>query len=249
VKDLPHGARKRKEADGSPLWVRDARGAPVRGKNGNNVQAMDPFGAKRTRVMYAAQAGDVARLQWLIARGARLELKDWAGRTAMWWASRAGRVETVRELLACDAAVDTANNFGKTPVHIASSQGRGAYAFGALVRYHMFDYERLAKLRGTHLRDAIAHCRREAGLASQESRTDDRLLWQSRLEESELLDQRLQWLQEGAIGHPAPGDCRIRTPWKTEADQPQGWRPDLDDGVVVNIAPLQVAGVLRTETK
>jgi len=130
--------------------------------------------------------------------------------------------------------------------HIASSQGRGTCAFGALVRYHTFDYERLAKLRGTHLRDAIAHCRREAGLASQEGRTDDRLLWQSRLEESELLDQRLQWLQEGANGHPAPGDCRIRTPWKAEADQPQGWRPDLDDGVVVNIAPMQVAGVLRT---
>ena len=131
--------------------------------------------------------------------------------------------------------------------HIASRQGRGACAFGALVRYHTFDYERLAKLRGTHLRDAIAHCRREAGLANQEGRTDDRLLWQSRLEESELLDQRLQWLQEGANGHPAPGDCRIRTPWKAEADQPQGWRPDLDDGVVVNIAPLQVAGVLRME--
>lgn len=130
--------------------------------------------------------------------------------------------------------------------HIASSQGRGACAFGALVRYHTFDYERMAKLRGTYLRDAIAHCRREAGLASQEGRTDDRLLWQSRLEESELLDQRLQWLQEGANGHPAPGDCRIRTPWKADADQPQSWRPDLDDGVVVNIAPLQVAGVLRT---
>jgi hypothetical protein len=130
--------------------------------------------------------------------------------------------------------------------HIASSQGRGACAFGALVCYHTFDYERLAKLRGTHLRDAIAHCRREAGLASKEGRTDDRLLWQSRMEDSELLDQRLQWLQEGANGHPAPGDCRIRTPWKAEADQPQGWRPDLDDGVVVNIAPLQVAGVLRT---
>jgi hypothetical protein len=131
--------------------------------------------------------------------------------------------------------------------HIASSQGRGACAFGALVRYHTFDYERLAKLRGTHLRDAIAHCRREAGLAGQEGRTDDRLLWQIRQEESVLLDQKLQWIQEGNNGHPAPGDCRIRTPWKAEADQPQGWRPDLDDGVVVNIAPLQVAGVLRME--
>jgi hypothetical protein len=130
--------------------------------------------------------------------------------------------------------------------HIASTQGSGACGFGALVRYHTFDYERLAKLRGTHLRDAIAHFRREAGLAGQEGRIDDRLLWQGRQEEAELLDQKLQWIQEGINGHPAPGDCRIRTPWKTEADQPQGWRPDLDDGVVVNIAPLQVAGVLRT---
>lgn len=129
---------------------------------------------------------------------------------------------------------------------IASSQGRGACAFGALVRYHTFDYERLAKLRGTHLRDAIAHCRREAGLASQEGRADDRLLWQGRQEEAELLDQKLQWIQEGINGSPAPGDCRIRTPWKAEAEQPQGWRPDLDDGVVVNIAPLQTAGVLRS---
>jgi hypothetical protein len=130
--------------------------------------------------------------------------------------------------------------------HIASSQGRGTCAFGALVKYQTFDYERLAKLRGTHLLDAIAHFRREAGLAGQEGRTDDRLLWQGRLEEAELLDQKLQWLQEGVNGTPAPGDCRIRTPWKAEADQPHGWRPDLDDGVVVNIAPLQVAGVLRT---
>jgi len=130
--------------------------------------------------------------------------------------------------------------------HIASSQGSGACGFGALVRYHTFDYERLAKLRGTHLRDAIAHFRREAGLAGQEGRTDDRLLWQGRQEEAELLDQKLQWIQEGINGHPAAGDCRIRTPWKAEVDQPQGWRPDLDDGVVVNIAPLQVAGVLRT---
>ena len=71
VKDLPHGALKRKKADGSPMWERDAHGAIVTDKGGKRVQAVDPFGAKRTRVMYAAQAGKVARLQWLIARGAR----------------------------------------------------------------------------------------------------------------------------------------------------------------------------------
>ncbi len=37
-------------------------------------------------------------LRWLLARGARLELKDWEGRTALYWASWEGRAETVREL-------------------------------------------------------------------------------------------------------------------------------------------------------
>jgi hypothetical protein len=115
-----------------------------------------------------------------------------------------------------------------------------------MVHYHKFDHDRLAKLRGTYLRDAIAHFRREAGLAAQEGRTEDRQEWQAKLEEAAQLDRRLQWVQEGTSGHPAPGDCRIRTPWKSEDEQPKGWRPDLDDGVVVNIAPLQTAGVLRT---
>jgi hypothetical protein len=129
--------------------------------------------------------------------------------------------------------------------HIASSQGRGDCAFGALVHYHKFDRDRLAKLRGSYLRDAVAHFRREAGLAAQEGRTEDRQEWQARLEEAEALDQRLQWVQEGTSDYPAPGDCRILTPWKSEEERPQGWRPDLDDGVAVNILPVQTAGVLR----
>jgi hypothetical protein len=122
VKDLPHGPVKLKKPDGTPLWELDEKGVKVR-KDGKRMQAIDPYGQKRTRLMYAAQAGDVARLRWLIARGARLELKDWKGRTALYWASRAGRVEVVRELLARGAAVDAANNKGATPLFIASEKG------------------------------------------------------------------------------------------------------------------------------
>ena len=137
--------------------------------------------------------------------------------------------------------------YKKRPIlwHIASSQGRGACAVGALCHYHKFDRDRLAKLRGSYLRDAIALFRREAGLADQEGRTEDRQEWQVRLEEAGAFDQRLQWVQEGKNGDPAPGDCRIRTPWKSEDELPSGWQPDLDDGVAVNILPLQTAGVLR----
>jgi hypothetical protein len=157
------------------------------------------------------------------------------------------RVQGIREWLE-DVFFDYhASLYKKRPIlwHIASSQGRGACAFGALVHYHKLDHDRLAKLRGSYLSDAIAHFRREAGLAAQEGRAEDRQEWQVRLEEAESLDQRLQWVQEGVNGYPAPGDCRIRTPWKPEDELPVGWRPDLDDGVAVNILPLQTAGVLR----
>lgn len=157
------------------------------------------------------------------------------------------RVDTLEEWLRDEYFAYHTSLYQQRPIywHVASSQGRGEQAFGAIVHYHKFDHDRLAKLRGTYLRDAAAHFRREAGLADQEGRTEDRLIWQARVEEAEQLDKRLQWVQEGVSGHPAPGDCRIRTPWKSEDQQPKGWRPDLDDGVVVNIAPMQTAGVLR----
>ena len=83
VKDLPHGRVVRE----GPAW----QGAVV--PFGIDL---GPFSAGRTHLMYAAQAGNVARLKWLLARGARLELKDWMGRTALFWAAQRGRIATVR---------------------------------------------------------------------------------------------------------------------------------------------------------
>jgi hypothetical protein len=47
------------------------------------------------------------------------------------------------------------------------------------------------------MREALNVFRREAGHAAQAVRTNDRLEWQTRVEEAEALDQRLQWIQEG----------------------------------------------------
>jgi hypothetical protein len=131
--------------------------------------------------------------------------------------------------------------------HVASSQGTSPFAFGALVHYHRFDKNRMAKLRGQYLRDAIETFRREAAIADKAGRTDARLEWQARLEEAQELDHRLQWVQEGQHDGPEGGDqdYRILTPWKTPEKRPKGWAPDLDDGVKVNIEPLQKAGLLR----
>ena len=54
-------------------------------------------------------------------------------------------------------------------------------------------------------------------------------------------------MQEGHHEGPEGGhrDYRILTPWKSADERPTGWDPDIDDGVKVNIGPLQKAGVLR----
>ena len=131
--------------------------------------------------------------------------------------------------------------------HISSKPDRGEAAFAALIHYHKFDKDRMAKLRSSYLREALNVFRREAGLATQAGHTSDRLEWQTRVEEAEALDQRLQWIQEGQHEGAEGGDrdFRILTPWKSAEERPKGWDPDLDDGVKVNIEPLQQAGVLR----
>ena len=105
----------------------------------------------------------------------------------------------------------------------------------------------MAKLRASYVRDSIEELRREAGLADKAGRADDRLELQAKLEEVQALDKKLQLVQEGHHEGPEGGerDFRILTPWKEPAARPQGWSPDLDDGVKVNIAPLERAGVLR----
>ena len=140
--------------------------------------------------------------------------------------------------------------YKKRPViwHIASSQGSASFAFGVLCHYHRFDANRMAKLRSSYLRDAIETFRREAALADREGRAEDRIELQARLEEAQALDRKLQAVQEGHHDGPEGGDrdYRILTPWKSAEERPTGWDPDIDDGVKVNIAPLQKAGVLRS---
>lgn len=133
--------------------------------------------------------------------------------------------------------------------HITSKPGRGPQAFGALCHYHKFDNDRIAKLRGSYIRDAVQTFKREAALAAQEGRTEDRQEWQAKLEEVQELDRKLQLVQEGFFEgtEGCDRDFRILTPWKSPDQRPQGWAPDIDDGVAVNIEPLQRAGVLRKE--
>ena len=135
--------------------------------------------------------------------------------------------------------------------NLASSQDSADPAFSVIVHYHRFDHDLLAKLRSVHVRDRMTTLRREAAQAGKDGREDDRLQLLAALEEVEAFDRKLARLHEGHHVGAEGGDddYRILTPWKKPEDRPNGWQPDIDDGVKVNIAPLARTGLLRIKNK
>ena len=130
-----------------------------------------------------------------------------------------------------DEFMDAHNKlFGHRPFiwHIWDGRRDG---FGALVNYHQLTRANLQKLIYTYLGDYLRQCeaRRDAG----ESGADGQLL------AGQQLQTRLKLILDGD----APYDVFVR--WKSLARQPQGWQPDLNDGVRLNIRPFILADVLR----
>lgn len=135
--------------------------------------------------------------------------------------------------------------------HLASSQTRTEPGFACIVHAHHFDADALAKLRSVYIRDRIAVLKREAAQAGNDGKADLRLDLLALAEEVEAYDAKLALLQEGAHTGPEGGDrdYRILTPWKKPDERPKGWRPDVDDGIKVNLAPLARTNLLRRRLK
>jgi len=101
--------------------------------------------------------------------------------------------------------------------------------FSVFVHYHRFDQATLRKLTYTMLGDWLARAKAESN--------------DLRYEKGRELQQTLEKILEGE----KPYDIFVR--WKSLADQPLGWDPDIDDGVRMNIRPFVTAGVLREQPK
>ncbi len=104
--------------------------------------------------------------------------------------------------------------------------------FSALVNYHRLTPAALQKLIYTYLGDWLRQQRDAA--ANEVSGA------QGKLEAALKLEQQLKAI---AHGEP-PYDIYVR--WKSLAEQPIGWDPDLNDGVRLNIRPFVTAGVLHS---
>jgi hypothetical protein len=121
--------------------------------------------------------------------------------------------------------------FGNRPFvwHIWDGQRDG---FAALVNYHRLDRKTLEKLTYTYLGDWIE--RQRAAARDEKAGAEARLAAASKLRSS------LELILEGE----PPYDIYVR--WKSPAEQPIGWDPDVNDGVRVNVRPFVEAGVLRS---
>lgn len=107
--------------------------------------------------------------------------------------------------------------------------------FAALVNYHKLDAKNLERLIHTYLGDWIRQ--QETGVREGVDGA------QTRLAAAQDLKRRLELILEGE----QPYDIFVR--WKSLAEQPIGWTPDLNDGVRLNIRPFMKAEVLRHNKK
>jgi hypothetical protein len=95
------------------------------------------------------------------------------------------------------------------------------HGFSAVVNYHQLDYTGLEQLIHDHLDPWIAHAPAHLGKSGQ------------------ALQHKLHAILKGD----APHDIFVR--WKAPNKQAEGWRPDLNDGVRLNMRPFVMGGVLR----
>ena len=107
--------------------------------------------------------------------------------------------------------------------------------FSALVNYHKLTHANLEKLTFAYLGDWIR--RQQAAVDAGEAGSD------ARLQAAKQLQTALKLILEGE----PPYDIFVR--WKPLSQQSIGWRPDLNDGVRMNIRPFATADVLRKRVK
>lgn len=122
--------------------------------------------------------------------------------------------------------------FGHRPFiwHVSDEHADG---FSALVNYHQLDRANLERLTYTYLGDWINQ--QEATMERGDEGAEGRLL------AAQDLQDELKKIIEGE----PPYDIFVR--WKEAHEQPIGWDPDLNDGVLLNGKPFIEAGILRDE--
>jgi len=178
----------------------------------------------------SGEAPAAERLETLLAAAYRT---DWsAAKRIQLLAAAGGKATTLEAWLRDEFFEQHARLFHNRPFIWQVWDGT-RNGFGALLHYHRLDRETLEKLTYAHLGEWLE--RQRLGVSAGEVGAD------LRLEAASDLKTKLAAILEGE----PPFDIYVR--WKSLADQPIGWEPDLDDGVRLNIRPFVTAGILRSK--
>ena len=122
--------------------------------------------------------------------------------------------------------------------HVAS-QGR---TFEGFIHVSRCTKERIDLFRSEILRRQIEALNKTLKAASKARRADQVRTVEEQIKDLRTFDIAWGWLFEGTTP-----TARLWYPWKGPEMQPQGWDPNLDEGVRANIAPLQRLGVLAQD--
>ncbi|XP_064004342.1 CARD- and ANK-domain containing inflammasome adapter protein-like [Pogoniulus pusillus] len=79
--------------------------------------------SSETLLHVAALNGHLKILEYLISKGAKIDMKDKKGRTALHRAAEEGHGDAVKALLRCGAYMYSVDTKGKTPLHLAAQSG------------------------------------------------------------------------------------------------------------------------------
>jgi len=128
-----------------------------------------------------------------------------------------------------------------------TAKSKRSPAFSVMVNYHRFvdgekGYRMLQLLRNKYLEKLLTQTRTELeGLRGKgaDPKVFDRIAeLDRRMIELEHFKEKLDRIQEGK-----DREARIYVRWKGPEEQSKGWRPDINDGVKINIAPWERLGM------
>jgi hypothetical protein len=214
---------------------------------------------ERLRGRLRAEDGDLGaqRAEALLHELTGLSLEDWLRREFFKRHVRQFKYRPIAWHLASKpAAPERAAGRRSSVVGRRSS----APAFECLVYYHACGGDVLARIRTQYVEPLLRGARQQLEHAGQAK--DDTGVLQANLRIQELAEfnRRLQALAERGFapvvppsGGPEPLDRWSGDGYLAPADQDallrqeQAWRVDLNDGVRVNIAPVQLAGLLASD--
>ncbi|GAB4206658.1 MAG: hypothetical protein OHK0022_33930 [Roseiflexaceae bacterium] len=215
--------------------------------------------AERVRARLRAEDGDLGaqRAEALLAELTGQSLEDWLRREFFKRHIKQFKYRPIAWHLASDPSVAVAAD-AKARKRLG---GRRQPAFECLVYYHACGGELLARLRTQYVEPLLRAARQQLEQATRSGDEATSVQATMRIQELEEFARRLVHVAERGFACPELDTLLAAEPldrWSGDgylapADQgellrqEQGWRVDLNDGVRVNIAPLQQAGLLAAD--